>query len=238
MYEIIIGVIGSVLGSIVTYIAIKIYNGGKHFGGVFRLIRLLHDCHCAGIINVFPNRKTYLQHKDHGTAAEYISKSERNLCYVGYWLASSISVGEIIKKFDMLARKQVSVTVVFIDPANKEILEACSKYLNVTSDELRKRVEFSLSKVVQLKKSLGKEFEKYITIKLHKIPLSASAFVIQQADPKRSRVLMDYKLFSLCRDESYGIEYQDATKDITQKAMESYLKICEEAQEYEDFGRE
>lgn len=100
-----IGVICSIISSIITWLALRAYNGGKHFGGVFSLIRLITDCYRAGVINVFPNRKAYSLHKDHCTGAEYIKKCEHSLYYVGYWLASSISMGEIINSFKELAQK-------------------------------------------------------------------------------------------------------------------------------------
>lgn len=232
MHDLIIGVLGSIIGSIITCIALRIYTGGKYFGGLYKLARLIKDCSKAGIINVFPSRKTYLQHKDHGTAAEYIRKCNRSLYYVGYWLASSISFGEILKSFEGLLKNHTSVTVVFIDPNNRDILETCSKYLGTTSDELRNRIQFSLEKVAELKSSLEAECQKYLSIKVHCVPLATSAFVIQQADSKETRVLMDYKLYDLCRDEGYGLELKDESKAITQKAMKSYLKICQEATEY------
>ncbi len=233
MYDLIIGVVGSIIGSIITCIALRIYTGGRYFGGLYKMARLIKDCSKAGIINVFPSRKTYLQHKDHGTAAEYILKCNRSLYYVGYWLASSISFGEILTSFENLLKNQTSVTVVFINPNNQDILETCSKYLGTTSDELRNRIQFSLEKVTALKSSLESEYQKYLSIKVHCVPLAASAFVIRQADPKETRVLMDCKLYDLCRDESYGFELKDESRGITQKAMESYLKICQEATEYE-----
>lgn len=232
MRDLFIGALGSILGSIATFFALRFYTGGKYFGGLYKLVRLIRDCSTAGVINVFPSRKTYLQHKDHGTAAEYIRKCDHSLYYVGYWLASSISFGQILKSFKALLERQTSVTVVFIDPDNHEILETCSKYLGTTPGELRGRIQYSIEQVTKLKASLKAEDQKYLTIKLHNVPLSASAFVIQQTDPRETRVLMDHKLYSLCRDESYGLELKDESKEITQKAMQSYLEICREAADY------
>lgn len=233
MRDLLIGVLSSVICGIITWIALRLYTGGKYFGGLHKLARLIKDCSKAGLINVFPSRKTYLQHKDHGTAAEYIRKCNHHLYYVGYWLASSISFGEIIKSFECLLKNHTSITVVFIDPNNHAILETCSKYLGTTSDELKNRILFSLKKVAELRSSLDLEHQKYLSIKVHCVPLSASAFVIQQTDKKETRILMDCKLYDLCRDESYGLELKDESKEITQKALKSYLKICQEATEYE-----
>lgn len=232
MRDLLIGVLGSIIGGIITWIALRIYTGGKYFGGLHRLARLIKDCSKAGLINVFPSRKTYLQHQDHGTAAEYIRKSNHSLYYVGYWLASSISFGEVIKSFDVLLKKQISITVVFIDPENQSILETCSKFLGTTSEELRSRILFSLKKLTELKESLEPEYQKFLTIKVHSVPLSSSAFLIQQNDKRETCVLMDCKLYDLCRDESYGFELKDETKEITKKVLESYLKICQEAKAY------
>jgi len=93
-------------------------------------------------------------------------------------------------------------------------------------------VNYSINKLLQLKNELRNDIGKYITIKLHHVPLSASAFIIQQPDPKTSRILVDYKLYNFCRDESFGIEYQDKDKEITQKIVESYLQISYESDIY------
>lgn len=229
MGDLLIGIAGSIIGAGVMFIAQKVYYGGKHFGGIMRLIRLNCDCYKAGIINIFKNRNAYTQHKDHGTGAEYIRRCEHSLYYVGYWLASSISMGEIIKTFEELAKKQITITVVFLNIHDQTLVDSCSRLFGITQDELIQRVSFSLKKTVELKDNLEEKYRKYITIKTHNVPISASAFIIEQNDPKRSRILIDYKLYDLCRDETYGIEFQNSNKEITRKAMESYLKISDQA---------
>lgn len=232
MRDIIIGAIGSIIGSVITIIIAKIFFGGKHFNGIFKIFRLLKDCHTAGIINIFPNRKFYSQHRDHGTAADYIKRCNHDLTYVGYWLASSLALGEIINTFRELINQHISVNVVFIDPTDENLLLSISKYLGVSTEKLKRNVQDALEELIKLKNELNPRIRKYLTIKLHRIPLSASAFIIQQSDPKMNRILIDYKLYNFCRDASYGIEYKDSSKEITKKIIKSYLDIFNEASEY------
>lgn len=229
--EIIIGAIGSIMGAIITLVVTKLFWGFKHFKGVKNVARLNQDCYKAGIINVFPNREAYIEHKDHGKSTTYISKANHSVLYVGYWLATSTEIGEVKSTIKKLVDKQITVTIVFISPNDTATLEICSKYLNLNPDIISSRVKFVLNDILEFKKSLSENEAKYLIIKVHKVPLSTTAFVIDYSQSKECRILLDYKVYDGSRESSYGIEYQDSEKIITKKALDSYISITDSAHE-------
>ena len=72
------GIIGSIVAAIIITIASKVYLGVSGFRGLKNTVRLIRDSYKGGIVNIFPNRKSYIQHKDHGTETQYISNAKVN----------------------------------------------------------------------------------------------------------------------------------------------------------------
>ena len=93
------------------------------------------------------------------------------------------------------------------------------------------RVKTVLEGLLGFKKTLGENEAKYLIIKVHKVPLSTTAFVIDCYQSKECRILLDYKVYNGNRESSYGIEYQDSERIITKKALDSYIAITESAHE-------
>jgi hypothetical protein len=234
--EIIIGTIGSIVGAIITLVCTKLFWGFKHFRGIKKVARLNKDCYNAGIINVFSNRNAYIEHKDHGKSINYISKANHTVLYVGYWLATSTEIGELKETITQLINKQITVTLVFISP-NDSSLEICSKYIATKPDEIKTRVKFVLKDIIQFKKNLDSDIAKYLIIKVHNIPLSTTAFIIDSSSQNDCKILLDYKIYNGSRESSYGIEYSNSKKTITQKVLNSYLSIAKSAIEINDVGQ-
>ena len=69
--EILIGVISAGIVAIISVCTTRILFGYKHFGGLKKTLRLIKDALTAGIINIFPNRKAYINHTDHGKCQDY-----------------------------------------------------------------------------------------------------------------------------------------------------------------------
>ena len=235
MKELVIGIISSIVSAFLTWIATKAYVGYKSFKGIKHAARFNKDCFDAGIINVFPTRKTYVQHKEHGTSSEYISRAEHSVLYIGYWLASGIDMGNLKETIKKLTKDKKTVTLVFINPHNKISLSTCSDYIGISSGKIKSRVKTAIKEVLDLKKQLGEDSH-YLIIKIHDVPLSASAFVIDDTMSKKCRILVDYKLYKKSREESYGIEYQNTNKIITKRMLESYKSIANSAIEIADIS--
>ena len=79
MENIVCGVVGSLIASVLWWLWLKLYLGGKDSRGIKKVVRLVRDSHKGGIINFFPTRQVYVQHKDHGTASDYIGRCNTKL---------------------------------------------------------------------------------------------------------------------------------------------------------------
>ena len=75
-----------------------------------------------------------------------------------------------------------------------------------------------------LKKELGND-SKYLVIKVHDEPITTSAFLLDYNNKENCRALLDYKLFNKTRSDSYGIEFKNSNKIITNKIVESYREL-------------
>lgn len=224
MMELAIGIISNIIVAILIFFGTKLYLGYKNFKGIKGAARLNKDCFCAGIINVFPNRKTYAQHKDHGTSSEYILKAEHNIIYVGYWLSSGTELGNLKKAIQDSVSKKKTVTLVFMNPYDAASLSICSKYIGIDAQNIKSRILNVLEDLLKFKNTLNSN-TRYLIIKVHNIPLSTSAFLLDTDLPRKCRILLDYKLYDCSREDSYGIEYENAEKEITKKILASYMSI-------------
>lgn len=229
--EIIISIVSGLLGSAITLGLSKLFWGFKHFKGVRKTARLNKDCYNAGIINLFPSRESYIEHKDHGKSMTYISRSHHSVLYVGYWLATSTEIGEVKNTIKELIEKQITVTLVFISPNDEASLKICSKYININPDSISSRVKYVLDDIIKFKMTLDESKSRYLIIKVHNVPLSTTAFIIDHSQTTDCKILLDYKVYNGNRESSYGIEYQNSNKKITRKVLDSYLSITESAHE-------
>lgn len=235
--DIIYGIIITILSGIIIGICTKLYNGTKHFGGIRNKFRLFKDCYNAGIVNIFPDRKTYIQHKDHGKSYEYISRATHSVLYVGYWLATATEIGELTDTVKKLIDKQITVTLVFISPEDETSLNICSNYIATKPNQISSRVKTAIKNLLEFKDALDADQRRYLILKTHTIPLSTTAFIIDHSKADDCRILLDYKMYQGNRESSYGIEFRNSKKTMTNKILQSYLSISKHAVEinsYED----
>ena len=230
MKEFVVEIIINIIVAFLTWIITKAYFGYKSFKGIKHAARFNKDCFDAGIINAFPTRKTYAQHKEHGTASEYISRAEHSVIYIGYWLASGIEMGNLKEAIRNLTKDKKTVSLVLINPYNNVALSTCTDYIGINSEKIKARVKSAIKELLDLKNQLGED-SRYLIIKIHDVPLSASAFIIDDTTSKKCRILVDYKLYKRSREESYGIEYQDTNKIVTKRLFDSYKSIASGAKE-------
>lgn len=231
--NLICGILGSIIATIIITIVTKIYLGVSNFQSLKGSIRLLRDCYKGGVINIFPNRKTYVQHKDHGTASQYIlTRCSDRLIYVGYWLAHGTEMGDIIDMLKKLILDKKDVEVVLLNPQNNNLVREISDYMKIDTSEMKQRIKISLSKMSKLKRELPNELSEHFQIKVHNIPINASAFIIDY-NSQQMRILVDNKIYNHERDKSYGVEFADHNKIITKNLLDAYLQICQKSDKYE-----
>ncbi|MCD7994672.1 MAG: hypothetical protein LUK37_23975 [Clostridia bacterium] len=227
------GIVGSIVATIIITVVTKVYLGISNYRGLKGSIRLLRDCYEGGIVNVFPCRKTYVQHKDHGTETQYISRSSNKLLYVGYWLAHGTEMGNIKQTIQKLIFDGKDVELVLLNPDNVALLVEIADYMQIDYNEMKQRINTCLSKMFKLKCDLPSELKEHFHIKIHNVPINASAFLIDYDSEKEMCILVDYKIYNQEREKSYGIEFRDRSKIMTKSLRESYLKIASRAKTYE-----
>lgn len=228
--NLICGIIGSILAAALISIATKMWLGVSGFRGFKNIIRLIKDCSAAGIINFFPNRQAYIYHKDHGSQTQYISRCKNKLMYVGYWLAQGTEVGNIVSMLQRLILDRKDVELVLMNPYNDALINNMADFLRTDYTEIQQRIKNSLEKLCTMKDSLPNEFKSYISIKLHDIPLNASAFLLDYENEQDLRILVDYKIYNRERERSYGIEFKTGALSCT--LCDSYKEISKKAQLY------
>ena len=226
MKEFFWGILTSLLSTVIIGAITRIYVGHKGFMGVKQMICLIKDCSKAGIINIFPNRSSYINHKEHGTSSQYIHNNcSHEFLYIGFWLANGIEIGSIIEELKNMVNNNIKVTVIFVNIKNELLIKNISTNMSISTDELINRIEQSLSRLETMKEQLPDELKKYLEIRVHNIPITASAFLLDYNDSSKCKILVDYKMYGLSREESYGIEYSDISKEITRKMLKSFLLI-------------
>lgn len=228
--NIICGIIGSILGAVIMAIVTKLYLGILGIRGFRSKIRLIRDSHKGGIVNFFPARNYYIRHKDHGTESQYICKSKKKIMYIGYWLANGIETGDVIQTLKKMILEHKDVEVILINPDNSGLIKEMADFLQLDFSEMHQRIESSLGKLLKMKNSLSDEFKTHFIIKLHDIPLNASAFMVDYDNKKELKILVDYKIYNQERVKSYGIEFVDG--ETAQALCESYREISRRAQTY------
>lgn len=126
--------------------------------------------------------------------------------------------------------RKKDVEVVLLNPDNSCLIKEMANFLKIDSIEIQQRIKNSLTKLCKIKNSLPDDLRMHFIIKVHDIPLNASAFLIDYDSKKEMRILVDYKIYNQEREKSYGIEYMRGS--ITQSLWDSYQEISRNAKVY------
>jgi hypothetical protein len=187
-----------------------------------------------GIMNFFAKRSDYIKHRKEGTIPEYISLANRDLLYVGFWLAHGVDMSDIRNAMRELLERGCRIELIVINPENgygKHLAE----YLAMTPESLKIRIAHTVDQMREFRKSLTPELKTNFSIRTHTKLITASAFVLDRDTPK-ARILVDFKLYNAGRDNTFGIEFQAVQgKDkLYSRILDSLMKIRNSASTLED----
>lgn len=222
--NIICGVIASILGAFIFGLFTKFYLGWTSWPGLRISLRLVREFTRAGGLNFFSSRKDYINHKDHGTASEYLYTSKRSIVYVGFWLAHGIEVSNIIECLRVILESGRKISIVLLNP-NSDAISACSKFLGIDVSEVKQRINQTKSKLCELQNNLSPTAKENFTLKYHNIPLSTSAFLLDSELGSGGRTLLDFKLYGFSREDGFGIEFRNQGLSLYDRVTKSYLEI-------------
>jgi len=223
MINFILGISASICAALIIGFFLKFKAGWRKWPGFYNIWRLNRDLISAGLINFFSCRKVYNIHKDHGKASDYICKAKKELHYIGFWLASSTEEGNIIITLKDLIEKKIKVTIVLMDP-NCDSIKHFAEYSNMSHKEIKTRINKAIEKICEMFFNLSEEKKEYFDLRLHKISLNNSAFLID-VEEDYGKILIDFKLFGLSRDESFGMEVQNYGSTLFSRLLNSNKSI-------------
>lgn len=227
------GIIGSLIASALWCLGLKLYLGSKDSRGIKKVARLVRDSYEGGIINFFPTRQVYVQHKDHGTVSDYIARCNTKLMYIGYWMAHGTEMGNVCDVLRKMVNQDREVILILMNPDNEPLIKQMADYLKMDYEEMSQRLKTSIDKFYKVKNNLPGDIRNHLEIRVHNLPLNSSAFMIDYDNEKEMKILMDYKIYGYEREKSYGIEFADKKKSVTQNLYSSFLRIYKEkSQEY------
>lgn len=182
-----------------------------------------------GIINFFATRADYIKYRQNGTVTKYIRTAERELIYVGLWLSHGIEMANIRETLESLLEHGCYVELIFLDPTVRYI-ESLADFLALSTDSVVTRINQSIYQMTSLKDSLPENLKPRFVLKAHSKLTTSSAFLIDQ-DTEHARVLIDFKLYGLGREQSFGIEFQRvaAADSLYSRVVSSFMEIRRQA---------
>lgn len=224
----IIDILIAFLVPIIIFCITRAFIGWKNWPGLKYSFRIISEFSKAGGVNFFSSRKSYTKYRDHGTPSEYISKCKSSVYYIGFWLSHSTEVGSAINTFREVLESGRKVTIVLLNP-DSDVILPCSQFLGLNPSELKSRINNSLDKFIELHHILSSSAKKNLTIKVHNIPISSSAFLLDSELGSGGRTLLDVKLYGFSRDDSFGIEFINQGRQLYDKVTKSFLEIEDSA---------
>lgn len=227
--NLLLNIIGSIVAIVIIAIFTKIYFGFAKVPGIRKAFQLQKDFFYSGGLSFFPCRAAYTRHKDHGTAENYIQKqTSTSIIYIGFYLAQSADIGNIVNTLANLANSGKDVKIVLFNP-NSTHIQAIADYFCVNKDHLISCINETKNKFISAqRRSISEDKRDKLSIYFHDVPITISAFIIDGEMPKTGRILLDHKLYGMPRDCTYGLELRN-NGDLYNNVLNSYMKILHEA---------
>lgn len=224
------GIITSIIASIILIVITVIIKWYKGMPGARLATRFCFEFSKSGGINFFESRKSYIKFKDHGTSSEYVLQAKKSVCYVGYWLSLDLNEGDLISAITSLVNEDCKVTIVLMNPCSEILIQSISNYLNMSPTEVKSRTIFSIDRLHKLYETLYVDQKARFDLRVHNIPLSFSAFLIDHKVSKKGRVLFDFKLFSHVLSDGFGLEFRNNGGSLYGRLSSSAENIAKESE--------
>lgn len=171
----------------------------------FQAARLFKHLKQNGIISFFPNRDSYT--KDRPQSLEkYLETADHSLLYVGHWLAVSTDQRDTLAALRNILLGKKTVTIVMLsDELTPELLTAYANFFGRPVQDIQNQIQAGWTIVGSWSHTLGAEERNKLVLKSHSEFIGHSAFAFDLGQ-KKSKILIDQKLWGLDRKNSYGIE--------------------------------
>jgi len=220
-----ISVVGSILGTIVVTLALLVWRGVANGYGLRSGWRILRSFVISGGTYFYPDRRILIH--DLGTVGQYLARAEREVDYIGFWLASSLENSDLLDRIRTSVAAGIRFRIAFMNPESP-LVDYYARYFNVSESELSDRILRSVEKLQQLQSELAPRVRQDLQLLFHEYPLSASCFMI---DPhtSRARLMVDHKFPHGARTFSYGLELAAQKGGLLEKLEKEYEEILRTA---------
>jgi hypothetical protein len=177
-----------------------------------RLLGALIRLSRSGVSNIFLQRSEYVSKRSR-TVGEFIESANRDFTYVGVDFSLATEQSRIDKSFRILIDKGCKVTVVLLDSAaSAELTEYLEDHFAFARNTIAARAQHAVDYFLAMRASLAPSKTSQLDIRLHRLPLTASAFILDGNEPSRM-MLVDQKWYAAGRDKSLGIEFTKKKDD-------------------------
>lgn len=186
------------------------------------IVRRLKD---SGVINFYTCRSEYVKFRKQSSISDYIETANKELIYIGFWLAQGIEMENITKKLLQLLKRGCSVELIFLDP-NSSHGDKIAEYLGTSFENYKARLTTTWRDIIKFKHSLPKDLKPRFILRSHNKHISSSAFIFDY-NTETARTLVDIKLYGVGRENSFGIELQPSKLDnsLYDRVTKSFLAI-------------
>jgi hypothetical protein len=182
-----------------------------------------------GFVNFFAKRSDYMKYRKAGTITEYIRGVERELIYIGFWLSHGIEMANIENVLRELLEKGCYIEFVFTDPRAPHA-KSLAQFFAQTPDSIAFKLQHSINRMVSFRNKLPRNLRPRFVIMTHRNMITASTFMIDH-NTRSGKTLVDFKLYQMGRDESFGIEFQGKLNEdsLHNRIVASFQKVRKSA---------
>lgn len=182
-----------------------------------------------GIVNFFASRADYVKYREHGTVTEYMATTKRELVYIGFWLSHGTEMTNIRETLDKILSRGCYVEFIFVNP-QISYLSNLADFLAIPEESILSRINQSINQMKEMRNSLPDNLKQRFILKTHDKLVTSSAFLIDQ-DTESEKILVDFKLYSLGREQTFGIEFNGkrSGSSLHSRMFTSLLNIRESA---------
>jgi hypothetical protein len=132
--------------------------------------------------------------------------AERELIYVGFWLAQAGEIENLKGALRSILDKGVRVTLVLLD-SDLDVGQRrkVAAVLDIDAAALGERLRLAWAELLRFRGDLPSEAAARLVLKAHQEHLQASAFLFDR-DGASAKTLVDLKLYGIGRQASFGLE--------------------------------
>lgn len=189
----------------------------------------------TGLTSFVPTRNYYKYRKGYDNISSYIATVEKELAFVSVTLTTGVEYEMLSKTIkDLIEKKDVVVTISLLNPENSPLMESTAGIFDYTADELSKKINKSIKKILDLKEELSKENKEKLTLKVHNILPFGSAIILdcEHQDRAKRRIQIETKPYKAPYNGSFAYEITDVgTNEMFKNLYEGYKMILKEGKE-------